>query len=178
MPASTSTAVHAATRFYGRWKATAACSARTRISAARRCRRLRPRGTSGLQPEAEPCPRAAQAYGIGRGCTSETCGQGRGADRCTQAGSRSEGRPGCVCERRSSRADSTPRGIAGRRTIEPTLRLPSDFLRWADMAEIKPGMLDFLFDFVTRLSERQGAGGASASGGGSRTRWVNLKQLL
>jgi hypothetical protein len=46
----------------------------------------------------------------------------------------------------------------------------SDFLRWADMAEIKPGTLDFLFDFVTRLSERQGAGGASASGGGSRTR--------
>lgn len=117
MPASTSTAVHAATRFYGRWKATAACSARTRISAARRCRRLRPRGTSGLRPEAEPCPRAAQAYGIARGCTSETCGQGRGADRCTQAGSRSEGRLGCVCERRSSRANSTPRGIAGGRTI-------------------------------------------------------------
>jgi hypothetical protein len=30
------------------------------------------------------------------------------------------------------------------------------------MAEIKPGTLDFLFEFVTRLSERQGAGGASA----------------
>jgi hypothetical protein len=41
----------------------------------------------------------------------------------------------------------------------------SDFLRWADTAEIKPGTLDFLFEFVTRLSERQGAGGASAQVG-------------
>ncbi len=40
----------------------------------------------------------------------------------------------------------------------------SDFLRWADTAEIKPGTLDFLFEF-TRLSERQGAGGASAQVG-------------
>jgi hypothetical protein len=123
---STSTSARAASRFYGRAQAIAACSAPMQIRFVRRSRPSpsKTRGSSYPRREGGPSRRARQGCESAQGCTSERRGPRRCAGRCTRAGSRNADPTGCGAVRLPTWRESTPKETSFRsRSASTTLSL-------------------------------------------------------